>query len=127
MRALVVDDSPVLRSLIRDVLVAKGYEVLEATDGVDAIAKIEAFGPDLLVTDLSMPCMNGIQLVSAVRTHPRFERTPILVVTSEAAEAVPDVSFEAGANAFLEKPFTIDSLEAAIDRLMTLRTELPDA
>jgi two-component system chemotaxis response regulator CheY len=121
MRALVVDDSPVLRSLIRDVLVAKGYEVLEATDGVDAIAKIEAFGPDLLVTDLSMPYMNGIQLVAAVRTHPRFERMPVLVVTSEAAEAVPEASFDAGANSFLEKPFSLDSLEAAIDRLMIPR------
>lgn len=124
MRALVVDDTPVLRSLIRDVLVAKGYEVFEATDGVDAIAKFEAVGPDLLVTDLAMPYMNGIQLVAAVRSHPRFERTPILVVTSEAAEAVPDASFAAGANSFLEKPFSIEQLEAAVDRLMTPRGEL---
>ncbi len=123
MRALVVDDSPVLRSLIRDVLVAKGYEVVEATDGVDAIAKIEAVGPDLLVTDLSMPYMNGIQLVAAVRTHPRFERLPILVVTAEADEAVPEVSFTSGANGFLEKPFTLAALEAAVDRLMMPREE----
>ena len=110
--AVVVDDSRAMRRVLRGVLEGVAYEVLEAGDGREALERIEAEGvrPRLLLVDLNMPVMNGYEFLSAVRGSLTGWGARVLMVASETDRARIQQALEAGADEYLMKPFTRESL-----------------
>ncbi len=108
---LVVEDSPTMRQLISFALKrVPGTQVTEASDGVDALKKISGGRFDLLITDVNMPVMDGIKLISLVRKDPNHRDLPIIIITTEGAEEDRKRGLAVGANAYLTKPIQTSSL-----------------
>ena len=105
MRILAVDDSPTIRSVIAATLRSATHEVVEAENGRDALQVLERETVDLIISDLNMIVMDGFEFVSKVRENPAFEFTPILFLTTEAAEDMKQLGRELGATGWLLKPF----------------------
>ncbi len=97
-RVLLVDDEPLIRKLISGYLVAAGYVVQTAVDGLDALGKLRAGLPDLIISDLNMPRMSGVELLAVVRK--RFPQIPVMVISSVAADEMPK---EVAADAYYHK------------------------
>jgi putative two-component system response regulator len=102
---LVVDDDPGIRHLHTDLLSGAGYEVEVAADGADALARVEARPPDLVLLDLDMPRMGGYEVCRRLKAHPRTRFVPVVIMTGELAEQARLQSWELGADDFLSKPF----------------------
>ncbi|MCA9556902.1 MAG: response regulator, partial [Myxococcales bacterium] len=100
---LVVDDSEVTRDVIAEVLRDAGYEVTEAVDGRQALERIAAARPSLLVTDLQMPVMDGFALMRTVRENPDWKDMPMIVVSTLGSEADRTQAARAGADAYVVK------------------------
>lgn len=104
LRILFVDDDPILREFAQVHLTTETAEVALAEDGVDALARLDSFKPDLVLLDLEMPRMDGFEALSRLRADPEHAHTPVIVVTGrEDVEAI-DKAFQAGATSFLVKP-----------------------
>ncbi len=111
MRALVVDDSRAIRSIIGKAVKELGFEVLEAGHGREALERLEAAGPvELVLVDWNMPEMNGFDFVVAARANPAWKDMIIMMVTTETEMAQMQRALEAGANEYVMKPFTRDVL-----------------
>lgn len=122
MRALVIDDSRVVRIIIGQILREIGMEVLEATDGVEALEQIKNHSDvKLMLVDWNMPRMNGFDFIRAVRSDPAYDAVRILMVTSEAQSEQVTRALNAGANEYLMKPFTKDVLVAKLNLLDVLQ------
>jgi two-component system chemotaxis sensor kinase CheA len=100
---LVVDDTAVVRELERSILEEAGYRVRTARDGREALATLTGDPPDLVVTDVDMPYLDGLELTRSIRADPRLAGLPVVVVTSKAAEADRRRAMDAGADAYLVK------------------------
>ena len=123
-RVLLADDDPVVRGLISRYLVASGYVVRTAVDGLDALGKLRTGLPDLIISDLNMPRMSGIELLQVVRK--RFPQIPVIVISAVAADEMPE---EVVADAYYHKNgFGFEQLLQTISDLTTkppLRTAPP--
>ncbi len=107
MRALVVDDSRAIRSIIGKTLVELGFEVSEAGNGREALVRLEELGTvELVMVDWNMPEMNGYEFLCAARQDPAWHETIILMVTTETEMSKMQLALEAGANEYVMKPFT---------------------
>jgi CheY-like chemotaxis protein len=114
---LVVDDSTTMRQLIGLTLKkVKGYQVVEACNGADAVARLASTPCDLLITDLKMPEMDGLELVRHVRGALGRRDLPIIIVTTKGEEAAQQEGLEAGANAYLTKPLFGAKLLELVER-----------
>ncbi len=102
-RILVVDDSPLTRELMSSLLEAVGYEIVSAADGLEAYERLSREAVDLVVTDLEMPNMDGLELTRRVKTHPTLRRTPVVIVTTRGADADRRRGMEAGADGYIAK------------------------
>ena len=124
--AMVIDDSLSVRRVTTNLLRSHGWDVIDAKDGVDALEKLAATDtpPDVFLCDMEMPRMDGLELVSRVREQREFEHTPIIMVTSRAAEKHRRMGREAGADEHVVKPFSDDALIGLIDRLVAEHREL---
>jgi two-component system chemotaxis response regulator CheY len=109
-KILIVDDSPVVLAMLEDALVGMGYGVAAAANGQDGLRKIEAGKFDLIITDLSMPVMDGIAFVKAAKQLPNCKFVPIVFLSSEEDEAKIAEAKKAGASTFLRKPFKENQL-----------------
>ncbi len=103
-RILVVDDSSTVRKLIINILKKEDYETVEAVDGVDALEKLAQNDIDLIIADLNMPRMNGLELIRTIRQDPLYTDIPIVMLTTEGSDEDKKRGFEAGANVYLVKP-----------------------
>lgn len=117
-RVLSIDDSSSIRQMVSFTLRGAGYEVAEAVDGRDGLAKAGSGRFDLIVTDLNMPHMDGIQLIAAVRKLPGYSFTPILMLTTESQAEKKDAGRKAGATGWIVKPFGADQLIAVTHKLV---------
>ncbi|MGB8012751.1 MAG: response regulator [Terriglobales bacterium] len=117
-RILTVDDSASVRQMVSFTLRNAGYEVVEAVDGKDGLGKVSGGKFDLIVTDLNMPNMDGIQLIAAVRQLPGYSFTPMLMLTTESQAEKKDAGRKAGATGWIVKPFNADQLIAVIQKLV---------
>jgi two-component system chemotaxis response regulator CheY len=115
---MTVDDSPSMRMLLRGALTDLGYTVKEAEDGKHALEKIDEYSPDLLITDINMPRLDGFGLIEALRGRGDLTTLPILVLTTESSDAKKQKARNAGATGWIVKPFDPDKLAAAIRRVM---------
>jgi len=116
---MTVDDSSSVRQMVKFTLQNEGYNVHEAVDGRDALEKIQGLEKlDLLVTDLNMPNMDGIELIREVRKLERFRFMPILMLTSESQDGKKQEGKQAGASGWIVKPFKPEQLVAVIRRVL---------
>ena len=102
---LAVDDSASLRQMVAFTLKGAGYDVVEACDGVDGLTKAKAKTVDLVLTDQNMPNMDGLTLIKNLRGLPSYKAAPILMLTTEAGDAMKAEGKAAGATGWLVKPF----------------------
>jgi CheY-like chemotaxis protein len=107
-RVLLVDDDRDIRDALREMLEVEGFDVETAVDGGDALDRLVTRPPDVLVTDLMMPVLDGWALVAEARRRRRFRRLPIVVITAHAGASAP------GADRIVTKPFDIDHLLSAV-------------
>jgi len=114
---MTVDDSPSMRMLLRVALSDLGYSVVEAEDGVHALETLDGMTPDLLITDINMPRMDGFGLIEKVRSQGQ-RSLPILVLTTESSDEKKQRARDAGATGWIVKPFHPDKLAAAIRRVL---------
>lgn len=116
---LVVDDVPSVRSVQRAILTAAGYRVLTAADGTEALATLRSRPIELVITDLEMPHMDGIELVRAIRSDPGLTETGVIVLTAHGSEDHRRAGMEAGADAYVVKsPFDQAAFLALVARLV---------
>jgi CheY-like chemotaxis protein len=117
-RVLLVEDAPFLRYAFGRLLRLHGFEVLEATDGREALDQIDGFEPGLVVTDLMMPVMDGVELIRHLRANPKTASLPVLAITADATEQAEARARAAGAVDFVTKPVDLPTL---LDRLSALQ------
>lgn len=118
-RILVVDDHPALVTLTRHKLIQKGYEVLTAQNGEDALDITRTEYPDLILSDIEMPVMDGFKLCEIIKNDSRLSKIPIILVTSMVTTEHIMKGIEAGADNYLTKPFDDDTLYTKIEELLT--------
>lgn len=110
---VLVDDSPTVRKMISDLLKSKGIKVIEAADGIEAMEKIKISSPDLVITDIVMPKMNGYELCRWVKTHFKDRDIPVIMCTSKSEQFDHYWGLKQGADAYITKPFQqVDMLQA---------------
>lgn len=118
MRALVIDDSRAMRMLLRKIMTHAGYEVTEAENGQDGLATLkELDSVDVMLVDWNMPEMSGIEFVRAVRSEGAYSDVPLMMVTTEDGMDHIVEALEAGANEYVMKPFTEDSIREKLELL----------
>ncbi|WP_414541146.1 response regulator transcription factor [Nostoc sp. CCY0012] len=115
---LVVDDDLGTRLSISDYLELSGYSVITANDGQEALAMVDDYHPDLIVTDIVMPQMNGYELVRRVRQQPVFRLLPVILLTARTKTQERILGYQSGCDLYLPKPFELEELAAAIRNLL---------
>ncbi|MBW4330432.1 response regulator [Stakelama sp. CBK3Z-3] len=114
---LTVDDSASMRMLLKATLTAQGYRIESANDGKHGLERMHEVRPDLLITDINMPEMDGFELIEAVRGITDFRGTPILVLSTEFSDEKKSRARSAGATGWITKPFEPTKLGAAVRRV----------
>ncbi len=117
LRVLLVEDAPFLRYAFSRLLRMQGFEVREANDGREALDCLADFRPDLVLTDLMMPVMGGVELITRIRANPETADLPVVAITADATEHAERMAREAGAVDVITKPI---DLPALLDRLRFL-------
>lgn len=118
LKILVVDDDFGTRLSISDYLELSGYSVITADDGQEALEMVEKYHPDLIVTDIVMPRMNGYELVRQVRQKPIFRLLPVILLTARTQTQERILGYQSGCDLYLPKPFELEELAAAIRNLL---------
>ncbi|HNF94076.1 MAG: response regulator [Anaerolineales bacterium] len=121
---LYVEDNPDNRNLIRRVLNAEGYAVVEAAQATQAFAKLESEHIDLILMDINMPDMDGYTLTAKIKKMDKYKNIPIVAVTANVMRGDREKSLEAGCDGYIQKPIDIDTLAQQIERFMTRRTNV---
>ncbi|ORJ63643.1 response regulator [Geothermobacter hydrogeniphilus] len=120
-KVLIVEDSPTMRQLIVFALKRiRGLQISEANDGVDGLKKLSAERFDLIFTDINMPIMDGLKLVSLVRNDPGYKDVPIVIITTEGANEDRERALALGANEYITKPIQTTKIMDAARRLLPL-------
>ena len=117
-RILVVEDNDLNRKLFCDVLRASGFEVEPVADGELVLNAARAFAPDLVIMDIQLPNVSGVDLITAMRRDASLSGTPVLAVTAYAGKGDEDRIRDAGASAYLSKPVSIGPFMAAVRGLL---------
>jgi two-component system chemotaxis response regulator CheY len=116
---LIVDDSSSLRTVVKLALTRAGYEVLEAADGLEGLAQLDKVARvNLIVSDVNMPRMDGIAFLRKLKAHARHKFTPVIMLTTEGQEAKKQEGRDAGAKAWMVKPFNPPQLLDAVAKLI---------
>jgi two-component system chemotaxis response regulator CheY len=114
---LTVDDSRTMRDMLRLALVDAGFEVIQAEDGVHGLEVLKDAEPDVIITDINMPRMDGYGFMQGVRADPKRRAVPILVLTTESSPEKKQRARDAGATGWIVKPFDSQKLVDAIHRV----------
>lgn len=114
---LIVDDSASMRQVVGIALKGAGYDVIEGRDGKDALSKLTGQKVHLIISDVNMPVMDGISFLKAVKQLPAYKFTPVIMLTTEAAEQKKLEGQAAGARAWVVKPFQPAQLLGAVQKL----------
>jgi two-component system cell cycle response regulator DivK len=117
-RILVVDDQEDNRRILRDLLTASGFEVIEGNTGEEGVALAEERAPDLILMDIQLPGIDGYEATRQIKAKPALRATPLIVVTSYALSGDDAKAFAAGADAYVSKPFSPRALLAKVKELL---------
>ncbi len=119
LKILTVDDSPTMRRIIINTLKRAGYtDVVEATDGKDALAKLQVEDINFVITDWNMPEMDGLTFITKLRAQEQFKNLPVLMVTTRSVQDDIIEAMKAGVTNYIVKPFTPDTLKAKIEQVL---------
>jgi two-component system, cell cycle response regulator DivK len=119
---LYVEDNPDNRMLVKRILLAEDYSLIEAIDGKDALNVLKSAHPDLILMDINMPDMDGYTLTAKIKSLPGFERVPILALTANVMRGDKEKTLEAGCDGYIQKPLDIDQLTREIEKFLSRRT-----
>lgn len=111
---LFADDNPANRELVRDFLEAAGFQVLEACDGHDALEQLRAHRPDVVLLDVQMPKLDGLQVLAEIRQDPALARLPVIALTAYAMRGDHERMLASGFDAYLTKPIDFATLVAEV-------------
>lgn len=118
-KIFLIDDSGTIRLSMEGVLERAGHEVSTAADGMEALESLKGgYRPDLIITDVHMPRMDGLSLIREVRGLPQFRSTPILVLTTESQQEKRDEARRNGATGWLVKPVSADKMMQVLDKVL---------
>ena len=120
---LVADDDDDILLLVTTRLKRDGYEVVQARNGIEAIARVQEHKPAVAVLDVGMPGLDGIEVLSAIRSDPALTGTRVLLLTAKAQESDVRRGFDAGADAYVKKPFSPAELAARVRELCGVSTD----
>jgi CheY-like chemotaxis protein len=112
---LVVEDDNAILSLIQEVLGDEGYRVLSAMNGKEGLEQTRSQAPDLVISDLMMPILNGIDMARTLRADPRYQRLPLVAISGALK---PDAALNALFSAFLAKPFSLGDLVTLVEQML---------
>lgn len=115
---MTVEDSASVREMISLTLLGAGYDVIAAQNGRDALDKLSVFEVDMVITDMNMPRMNGIELTESLRSNPAFRFLPILFLTTESQIQKKRAAEKAGATGWIKKPFSPDQLVRVVKKVL---------
>ncbi len=116
-KVLIVDDSEIIRQQLRRALTEAGLSVVEASDGVDGLERMAEHGDiSLLVLDINMPRMNGLDMLDALKKDAKLANLPVLILTTEAQQSMVARAKQAGAKAWLIKPVKMDQFVGIVQR-----------
>jgi len=117
-KILIVDDCDTTRKLLTYIVKEKGYKIIGASNGLEALEVLAQNQIDLIVTDLNMPQMDGLEMSKTIRENEAYREIPIIMVTTEASEADKKMGLEAGVTTYLTKPFTPQKLLYEIQKVI---------
>jgi two-component system chemotaxis response regulator CheY len=118
---LIADDSSSVRKFVSFSLKSMGFEVVAAEDGMDALEKMPQYDVKLVITDLNMPNVDGLELIRTIRANEAYKDIPIIVLSSIQDESDKKKCFDAGANAYLVKPFNAKRLQYELSKFLTVK------
>ncbi|HJX82685.1 MAG TPA: response regulator [Candidatus Udaeobacter sp.] len=121
---LYVEDNPDNRMLVRRILTAENYKLLEATNAVQALNLLETTTPDLILMDINMPDMDGYTLTTRIRSMAGLERVPILALTANVMRGDKEKTLEAGCDGYIQKPLDVDQLIREIEKFLARRANV---
>lgn len=117
---LIVDDSAAIRKILKRMLQRAGLDlgvVLEAGDGVEALEKLSGQSVGLILSDINMPNMDGLQLLRALKSSDKFRHVPVIMITTETGEARVMEALRLGASGYVRKPFTADQIKDKLSKI----------
>jgi DNA-binding response OmpR family regulator len=117
-KILVLEDEPAVQTLIRKQLTAHGFEVTVASDGLDGLMKLEGMKPDLIVCDVMMPNLDGMEFVKAIKAQHQTQQVPVIFLTAKTDPRSMIDGINVGARFYVTKPFTLDDLLTKISRAL---------
>ncbi|HXX58452.1 MAG TPA: response regulator [Thermodesulfovibrionales bacterium] len=117
---LIVEDSEATRALIRNVIedIGDDLNTTEAASGFEALKLLPSESFDLIITDINMPDINGLELINFIKTNERYSHIPLIIVTTEKSREDKERGLALGADAYVTKPFTTEELQEAITRIL---------
>lgn len=117
IKVLAIDDSRTIREMLRQTLTSGGYQVHVAEDGVDGLECLKSFLPDVVITDINMPRMDGFGVIESIRSNRENSGLPVLVLTTESAQELKERARDIGATGWIVKPFDDEKLIGTIRRI----------
>lgn len=121
IKVLAIDDSRTIRSLVREVMEDAGFQCVVAEDGVEGVHRFAEDNPDIVITDINMPNMDGFGVINAIRAGTSNRMVPILVLTTESADHLKAKAREAGATGWIVKPFDDETIVSLVRRVTGAR------
>jgi DNA-binding response OmpR family regulator len=117
-KVLVADDHPPTVTMIREVLEAKGYAVVTAANGPECLLAVERERPDLVILDVIMPIMDGVQTLQVLRANEETKELPVIILSVKGKGADISAGLAAGADLYFTKPFDVDQFIATVERVL---------
>ncbi|MEN8006499.1 MAG: response regulator transcription factor [Candidatus Krumholzibacteriota bacterium] len=121
-RVLVVDDEKPISTLLAQTFEQEGYEVVNAFDGIDCMNKMATFRPDVVIMDIMMPKLDGVDTTRLIRRNRSYEDTIVVALSAKSDEETRQRMKDAGANLFMRKPFVIAKLLARVSRMLEIQS-----
>lgn len=117
MKILIAEDEALILQTLELKLKKEGYEVIGCVDGLEALQKIDSEQPDLIITDIMMPYMSGLEVVRKVKNDLASRSIPVIVLSTMGQESIVEEAFDLGADDYLKKPFSLSELSIRIKKL----------
>src|SRR5579862_549202 len=117
-KILVAEDNPANRELMRKVLSGRGYEMIEASDGLEALQRVEENRPDLILLDIQLPALDGFAVLAKIRENPAYIGIRVMAVTANAMREDREKGMRAGFDAYISKPIDIAALRQQVEKLL---------